>query len=164
MSCQCTKSTRWSIINQTSNCIFSAVFKCVVLCAGGYKPHRIIMYRDGVSEGQFSHVLQVTWRGNASGAHLSTCFCKSSPYSHTLIKKIIFPNFYKEIQKDRLLSHIWLTTSSDMVKYLRTYSYIRNPFLKYDDHFWISLFLKKFFFLSVHKAPENGTGNYHCTD
>merc|ERR1711971_675153 len=25
---------------------------------GGYKPHRVIMYRDGVSEGQFLHVLQ----------------------------------------------------------------------------------------------------------
>lgn len=25
---------------------------------GGYKPHRLIMYRDGVSEGQFIHVLQ----------------------------------------------------------------------------------------------------------
>jgi len=23
---------------------------------GGYKPHRIILYRDGVSEGQYSHV------------------------------------------------------------------------------------------------------------
>lgn len=23
---------------------------------GGYKPHRIILYRDGVSEGQFPHV------------------------------------------------------------------------------------------------------------
>lgn len=26
---------------------------------GGYKPHRIILYRDGVSEGQFLHVSMI---------------------------------------------------------------------------------------------------------
>jgi len=32
---------------------------------GGYKPHRIIMYRDGVSEGQFLQVnklYEIIWR------------------------------------------------------------------------------------------------------
>jgi len=28
---------------------------------GGYKPHRIILYRDGVSEGQFPHVRLVLY-------------------------------------------------------------------------------------------------------
>lgn len=28
---------------------------------GGYKPHRIILYRDGVSEGQFPHVCLVIY-------------------------------------------------------------------------------------------------------
>jgi len=29
---------------------------------GGYKPHRIILYRDGVSEGQFPHVCLVLYK------------------------------------------------------------------------------------------------------
>jgi hypothetical protein len=59
-----------------------------------------------------------------------------------LIKKIKIFLLYKEIQRDRVKSHIWLTASSDMVKYLRISSYIRKPFHIYDfapDPIWISL-------------------------
>ncbi len=41
-------------------------------------------------------------------------------------KKIKIFLLYMEIQRDRVKSHIWLTASSDMVKYLRISSYIRN--------------------------------------
>ncbi len=50
---------------------------------------------------------------------------------------------YKEIQVDRVPSHIWLTASSYMVKYLRISLYIRNPFLIYNfapDPILISLY------------------------
>jgi hypothetical protein len=50
---------------------------------------------------------------------------------------------------ERLQSHIWLTASSYMVKYLRLSSYIRKPFLIYDfatAPFCISLYMRKFFF------------------
>ncbi len=61
---------------------------------------------------------------------------------------------YKEIQPDRVQSHIWLTASSYIVKYFRISSYIRKPFLIYDfahDPIWISLYMRKilFSFLSV---------------
>jgi hypothetical protein len=61
---------------------------------------------------------------------------------------------YKEIRVEQLQSHIWLTASSNMGKYLRIYSYIRKPFLIYDfatDPLWISLYMSKilFSFLSV---------------
>ncbi len=52
-------------------------------------------------------------------------------------------------------SHIWLTASSFMVKYLCISSYIRKPFLIYDfapDPIWISLYMRKIlfsFFISV---------------
>ncbi len=55
---------------------------------------------------------------------------------------------------ERLQSHIWLTATSYMVKYLRISSYIRNPFLIFDfatAPFWIFLYMRKilFSFLSV---------------
>jgi hypothetical protein len=56
---------------------------------------------------------------------------------------------------EQLQSHIWLTASSYMVKYLRISSYIRTPFLVYDfatAPLWISFYMRKiwFSFLSVH--------------
>jgi hypothetical protein len=45
-------------------------------------------------------------------------------------KKIFL--IYKEIQRDRVLNHILLTTFSYMVKYLYISSYIRKPFIMYD--------------------------------
>ncbi len=66
---------------------------------------------------------------------------------------------YKEIQRDRVQSHIWLfTASSYMMKYLRILSYFMKPFLIYDfapDPIRISLYMSKilFSFLSVHTPP-----------
>jgi hypothetical protein len=42
-------------------------------------------------------------------------------------KKIFL--IYKEMQRDRVQGHIWLTVSSYMMNYLRISSYIRKPFL-----------------------------------
>ncbi len=70
--------------------------------------------------------------------------------------KMEFSSHIRNIRRDRVQSHIWLTASSIMTKYLRTSSYIRKPFLIYDfapDPFWISLYCMWgkifFYFLSV---------------
>jgi hypothetical protein len=59
----------------------------------------------------------------------------------------------KEIQKGSVASHIWLTASSHMVKYLRISSYIRKSFLIYDfatDQFNFLTYEENFvFFLSL---------------
>ena len=58
---------------------------------------------------------------------------------------------YREIQRDRVQSHIWLTTFHIWWKYLWISSYFRKPFLIYDfatAPLRISLYInKKFYFL-----------------
>ncbi len=59
---------------------------------------------------------------------------------------------YKKIKRDWVQSHIWLTASSYIVKYLRISSYIRKPFLIYDfapDPIWIYLYMRTSFFFSI---------------
>jgi hypothetical protein len=43
-------------INATQIVCFRELLIMFYKSTGGYKPHRIILYRDGVSEGQFLHV------------------------------------------------------------------------------------------------------------
>jgi hypothetical protein len=66
-------------------------------------------------------------------------------------KENIIVLIYKEIlyRRKQLQSHIWLTASSYMTKYLRISTNIRKPFLIYDfatDPIWISLYMRKIFF------------------
>jgi hypothetical protein len=74
----------------------------------------------------------------------------------TLIKKIIkFSSYIRKFRVEQLQSHIWLTASSYIGKYLPISSYIRKHFLIYDfatAPLWISLYMRKiwFSFLSVY--------------
>ncbi len=77
--------------------------------------------------------------------------CGNWDWGHTEKKENQIFLIYKGSQK----SHIRLTASTNMVKYLRISSYIRKPFLIYDfatDLTWISLYMMKISlsFLSVH--------------
>ena len=59
--------------------------------------------------------------------------CSLSPCCSTLIKKKIkLSSYIRKFRMEQLQSHIQLTASSYMVKYLRMSSYIRTPFLVYD--------------------------------
>ncbi len=80
----------------------------------------------------------------------------NSHFVCTLIKKKIkFSAYLRKFSRDRWQSHISLTASSYMVKYLHISSYIRKSFLIYDfatDPIWISLYKRKiyfYFFISV---------------
>ena len=64
------------------------------------------------------------------------------------------PSLITKFRRERLQSHIWLTASSNVTKYLRISSYIRKHFLIYDfatAPIWNSLYMRKllFSFLSM---------------
>ncbi len=65
---------------------------------------------------------------------------------------------YKEIQRDRVQSHIWLRASSYMIKYLRISSYIRKPFLIFDfaseSHLNFLIYEENFVFFFI-SAPTS---------
>ena len=76
----------------------------------------------------------------------------------TLIKKETkFSSYIRKFRMEQLQSHIRLTASSFMEKYLRISSYIRKPFLIFDfatAPLWISLYMRKiwFSFFSVYTS------------
>ncbi len=76
----------------------------------------------------------------------------------TLIeKKIKFSLYIRKFRMEQLQSHIWLTASSYMGKYIFAYFllYFRKPFLIYDfttaPH-WISLYMRKILFSFLESA------------
>ncbi len=93
---------------------------------------------------------------------VASCFCVPHfslarfnllAVKYTLIKmKIKFSSYIRKFRMEQLPSHtcIWQTASSYIGKYLRTSSYIGEPFLIYDfatAPLWISLYMRKFDFL-----------------
>ncbi len=78
-----------------------------------------------------------------------------SLYSTLVKKKIKFSSYVRKFRWGRLQSHVWLTASLYMVKYLRIFSYIRNPFLIYElatNPIWISFYLRKIYFLFYQRS------------
>jgi hypothetical protein len=76
--------------------------------------------------------LRVTRSGAQSPKHVRRAF-PVTQLDYTLIKKKIkFSSYIRKFRVEQLQSHIWLTASSYMGKYLRISSYIRKPFLIYD--------------------------------
>ncbi len=75
--------------------------------------------------------------------------CLPSYVPALIKKKIRFSPYIRKFRMEQLQSHIWLTASSSMGKYLRISSYIRKPFLIYDfatAPLWISLYMRKIWF------------------
>ncbi len=98
--------------------------------------------------------LGVGWRGGGANSDDRTKSLALCLLCALIKKKIKFSLYIRKFRVEQLQSHIWLTASSYMGKYLRISSYIKKPFLIYDfatAPLWSSLYMRKiwFSFLSV---------------
>jgi hypothetical protein len=59
-------------------------------------------------------------------------YCSIQNVCTLIKKKIKFFSYIRKFRMEQLKSHILLTASLYMLKYLRIFSYIRKPFLIYD--------------------------------
>ncbi len=94
----------------------------------------------------------------------NTVFGTKASYSTLIKKKIQFSSYTRKFRWDRLRSHIWLTASLYMVKYLRIFS-LALPHLRLCNWSYLNfLYIRKIsfsFFISV-ASPSLTTALYFC--
>ncbi len=104
---------------------------------------------------------QAEWYCHCSFHHsINHPFPPATKLGTLMKKKIIYSSNIRKFRMEQLRSHIWLTASSYMTKYLCISSYIRKPFLIYDfatAPSWISLYMRKIFF-SFYQCSWQVTG------
>ncbi len=94
------------------------------------------------------------WRGPQT-SYLRQVILRFFHYTDKKENQIFLIQYNRKFRIEQLQSHIWLTASSYMGKYLRISSYIRKPFFIYDfatAPLSISLYMRKIlfsFFISV---------------
>ncbi len=100
--------------------------------------------------------------------HTVLPFFRTVHEGKTLIKKRIkFSSYIRKFRVEQLQSHIWLTASSYIGKYLPISSYIRKPFLIYDfvtAPLWISPIYEEnliFFFISAPRRRMTVTSSLY---
>ncbi len=101
----------------------------------------------------------------------SVLFCSKANFQYmpTLItKKRTVSSHIRKFRMEQLQSHIWLTASSYMVKYLCISSYISKHFLIYDfatAPLWISSYMRKIWcsFLTVYYHACWGKQSLFCS-
>ena len=95
-----------------------------------------------------------TMVASGMGAHSTSIILICSFVSSLIKKKIKFSSYIRKFRMEQLQSHIWLTASSYIGKYLLISSYIGKPFIIYDCNCSTLNFLIYeenliFFFISV---------------